>query len=137
MRMEYRDVLVVTTYRLAEIYQCHAETLIWNYLHHEDQFVEGVHYYQLNAQELESLELQYPQEFAECVSPFLWTLEGMYKHAQLLTGIEAWRAYMNFVYLHFSDSEELKEAVHILENATKQLEALYIYRICEKEWNAQ
>ncbi|KGR78954.1 ORF6N domain-containing protein [Ureibacillus manganicus] len=135
--MEYQDLLVVTTYRLAETFQCSAEKLIWNFLQHEDQFVEGVHYYQLNAQELESLELRYPQEFTECVSPFLWTLEGMYKHAQLLTGIEAWRAYMNFVYLHFSDSEELKEAVHILENATKQLEALYIYRICEKEWNAQ
>ena len=135
--MEYQDVLVVTTYRLGEMYQCPAESLIWNFLEHEDEFIEGVHFFQLTAEDLEFCEAKCPYECVECNSPYLWTFEGMYKHAELLSGFEAWKAYVNLVYHHFSESEELKEAVYILENATKQLEALYIYRICEKEWNAR
>jgi len=133
--MDYHDVLVVTTYRLSEVFKCSAETLIGNFLRHDAQFVEGIHFYELMEQELQSCEERYPQEFMDCSSPYLWTFEGMYKHAQLLSGTEAWRAYMNFVYYHFKQSEELREAVRLLEKASKRVEDMYIYHFEEKEWN--
>lgn len=71
--MEYQEMLVVTTDRLAEIYKCSAETLIWSYLQHKDQFIEGIHYYELTPEELKKIEKQYPQEFVDCISPYLWT----------------------------------------------------------------
>jgi ORF6N domain len=131
--MDYQGVLVVTTYRLSKIYKCSAETLIWSYLQHKDQFVEGVQYYELTSEEFKNCEQRYPQEFVDCMSPYLWTFEGMYKHAKVLTGIEAWRAYMNFVYCYFQQSEELKQAIRLLEKASNRVEDLYIYHFDEKE----
>jgi len=137
MNMEYQDVFVVTTYRLGEMYQCSPETLIWNFLEYEDRFVEGVDFYQLTVKELESCESQFPGEFVKCSSPYLWTFEGMYMHAQFLSGEDAWKAYMNLLYFIFEQSEELRNAVRLLEKATRKLESMYIYRICEREWNKQ
>lgn len=137
MTMEYQDVFVVTTYRLGEIFHCLPETLMWNFLDYEDRFVEGVDYYQLTAKELETCEAQFPGEFVEYSSPYLWTFEGMYKHAHFLSGENAWKAFLNLVYFLFEQTEEIRNAVRLLEQASRQLETMYIYRICEKEWNAQ
>lgn len=131
--MDYYDVTVVSTNRLARLYQCSAEKLLWNYLKHQRNFVEGIHYYELTSQEFIFYEKRYPREFVDDSSPYLWTLEGMYKHAQLLTGADAWSAYMNFVYYHFSHSEELKQAVSVLKKAQKRIEKIYLYNSCEKE----
>ena len=130
--MDYNGVLILTTYRLAQVFKCSEEKLIWNYLKHKSQFVEGVHFYHLNSKELKNYEERYPQEFDDFMSPYLWTFEGVYKHADLFIGVEAYRAFMSLVY-YFSRTEELKNAIRLVEKVQKQIENIYIFNLCEKK----
>lgn len=119
-RIEFNGELVVDTKHAAEMFGCTPKELLASFAENKDVFHEGVHYYVLDEKFAEFDKFKRDHLDAACAADsvvYLWTEEGLYEHAAAMRGIQAWHAYCQLIYFFFEESEEVKQAVEVLQKA--------------------
>jgi len=118
--IQFNEEAVMETRELAKLY-CKTPSEITNaYFLNPDRFQEGEHYYLLDEEYEGFTEFKKKHLDEECINMeevYLWTDEGLYEHALLLKGKHLWHAYCQFIYFVFNKSEEVKQAVQVLQRA--------------------
>lgn len=95
-RVEYRDQPVLVTEQLAKFYECDPRQIKQNFNNNKDRFVEGVHYFKLEGDALK--EFKNMVENLDLVGKnanvlYLWTKQGAFHHAKMLSTDKAWKVY--------------------------------------------
>jgi hypothetical protein len=121
----WRQARVVTTELLARLYRVDEKNVQNNYLRNADRFVEGKHYFKLEAEELrefkKSLTLSKMVSEAGRVaesytvsrsarSLILWTEQGAARHAKMLETDEAWDVFEQMEDFYFRAREAVVES---------------------------
>lgn len=99
----YSDAIVLTSKQLAEFYGCKKQQIKQNFGNNKKHFVEGVHYFKLEGEELKEFKdavenfIDFAPNF-DLVSKsakvlYLWTKRGAARHAKMLSTNRAWEVY--------------------------------------------
>jgi len=112
MQLDYQGKRVLTTKRLAAMYEIAPNTIHQIYLRHRDQFEEGEHFFALTGDELKSFKKLYQDEVEKYVaSLYLWTEKGALLIAQTQSGPQSWKSFSRYVHYYMEKSDELKQSV--------------------------
>ena len=118
--IEFNGEAVIETRELAKLYGQTPDEITKAFTQHEEQFKEGEHYYLLDSrfEDFEEFKREYlDQGCEELQKVYLWTDQGLYEHASLLKGKQAWHCYCQFIYYVFHQLEEVKQAIQVLQKA--------------------
>jgi hypothetical protein len=117
---------VITTERLASVYEVDVRNIQMNFKNNERRFSAGVHYYKLIGDELKQFILQ-PKDIGLQISPMtrslmLWTERGTVRHAKMIGTDKAWEVQDRLEQFYFSrrDAEKDAEKPAQLTYATKE-----------------
>lgn len=94
--LEYKGQRVITTAMLAEAYQTDIANVRKNFSNHQNNFVNGVHYFYLDGDELREFK-RYVNNIH--VAPpsaahlYLWTERGANRHCKILDTDKAWEQF--------------------------------------------
>ena len=93
---EYRDIRVLTTQQIAELYGADSKTISYNFNHNKERYIEGKHYILLTGDELRAF-----REIHDLPTStpklYLWTEKGAFLHAKSLNTDKAWEVYDRLV----------------------------------------
>jgi hypothetical protein len=111
----YKNVRVVTTETLAEMYEVNTHQIKHNFGNNSERFDEGVHYFKLTGEDLKAFKELYRsgqgQDFSLVeISPrvsslMLWTERGAARHAKMLTSDRAWDVFERMEDVYFRQAE--------------------------------
>lgn len=122
MNLEYHKEPVFLTKEVAEMYKTTPRHIENNFLQHEERFEEGEHYYLIENEEFNIFKTVYPKAVNEWENHvYLWTEEGLLKHAQLMKGIQAWEVFNYYISYYFKNSKEVKDALSTIQKAADQI----------------
>lgn len=123
---EYKDIRVLTTQQIAEVYGTNTETITKNFNRNRDRYIEGKHFICLEGEELKEFKTN-----GQIVLPlkinklYLWTEKGAFLHAKSLNTDTAWEVYDRLVDSYFKKqdlfdgiSTELKAVIVIDKRVT-------------------
>lgn len=104
-RITYKDLPIVTTELLANAYGAKAKNLQENYRNHQDRFIDGIHFYKLEGNDLRDFKKSQTQNDLvgdQASSLMLWTERGAARHAKVLNTDQAWDVFeaMEDSYFH-------------------------------------
>ena len=115
----YKNVRVVTTEMLAEVYEVKPTNIRTNFSENQSRFDEGVHYYKLTGEDLKAFKELYKSDdvsqadfvgISQRVSHLtLWTERGARRHAKMLTSDRAWDVYEQMEDAYFRQVEAQNE----------------------------
>lgn len=106
--VEFNDQRILTTEQLAEVYGTEANNIKNNFNNHQDQFIEGKHYYLLQGEDLRAFKNQVND--IDLVSKhtaalYLWTERGASRHCKILDTEKAWEQFDNLEDTYFRVKE--------------------------------
>lgn len=107
---EYKNIRVLTTQQLAEVYEADADVLNKNFNNNRIRYVEGKHFICLKGKELKEAKANgkiYGLQ-PNANKFYLWTQKGAFLHAKSLNTDVAWDVYDRLVD-HYFDSQDKKE----------------------------
>lgn len=91
MVIEHGDVRVLTSAQLGESLETNSKVINKNFKRNQDQFQEGLHYFQLTGDALKTFKAERPDDanlkFASSLN--LWTEKGAWLHSSFLKGNRA------------------------------------------------
>lgn len=95
VKVEYKDVRVLTTEQLAQAYECEPQQIKQNFNNNKEHFREGKHFFKLTGDALrdlrvENIDLQI-SPMTRCL--YLWTRRGASRHCKMLGTEKAWEMY--------------------------------------------
>jgi hypothetical protein len=134
--IEHEGERVLTTKQLADGYDCEPVQIRQNFLNNQARFVEGIHYYKLEGDELKSFktslgESKISTDLKYAPSIMLWTRRGASRHCKMLGTDKAWDmfdlledSYFNPAPKQLSPLEILAQQANALVEQEKQLKAL-------------
>jgi hypothetical protein len=134
--IEHEGERVLTTKQLADGYDCEPVQIRQNFLNNQARFVEGVHYYKLEGDELKSFKTSFGEskistDLKYAPSIMLWTRRGASRHCKMLGTDKAWDmfdlledSYFNPAPKQLSPLEILAQQANALVEQEKQLKAL-------------
>jgi len=129
--IEHAGQRVVTTAQLAEAYQTNENNIRVNFHNNQDRFIEGVHYYRLEGEDL--------RDFKDSVNDVnavgknantvvLWTSKGASRHCKMLDTDEAWAQFERLEETYFNAKEQgLVSVDQILNNPRAIITVLQAY----------
>lgn len=93
--IEHEGERVLTTKQLADGYDCEPVQIRQNFLNNQARFVEGIHYYKLEGDELKIFktslgESKISTDLKYAPSIMLWTRRGASRHCKMLGTDKAW-----------------------------------------------
>lgn len=122
--IEYKDIRVLTTEQLAQVYETDINNIKNNFNNNKDRFVEGTHYYFLQGEDLKEFNLQV-NDIDLQISPmtrhlYLWTERGASRHCKILDTGKAWEQFDYLEDTYFRVKEQLKTPL-TYKDALKEL----------------
>lgn len=126
---EYRNIRVLTTQQIADVYETEERRISENYNSNKSRYEEGKHYIKLEGYSL--------KEFLQSVNSvvqnpgkvrtlYLWTAKGAFLHAKSLNTDKAWETYSNLVDGYFKQKDALEglsqEMIAIISIDKKQVQ---------------
>ncbi|HAS8352149.1 TPA: ORF6N domain-containing protein [Vibrio vulnificus] len=111
----FKNIPVVTTELLANLYSTESENVKKNYGRNAGRFVEGKHYFKLEGDELR----EFKHKVTNCpfvkIAPnvrhlMLWTERGAARHAKMLETDQAWEVFEKLEDSYFSQRTEIAQA---------------------------
>ncbi len=106
---EYREMRVLTTSQIAEMYGTDSKTISYNFSYNKKKYGEGKHYIKLEGAELKAFKAS--REIPDChkysAHLYLWTEKGALLHAKSLNTDKAWEAYEYLVDFYFRAKENI------------------------------
>lgn len=134
--IEYRNIRVLTTQQIAEVYEADAKVISNNFNRNRDRYEEGKHFVCLEGEELKEFKTNHQFDESSKVNKlYLWTEKGAFLHAKSLNTDKAWEAYSNLIDGYYKQqdalaglSQEMKAIVMIdrkqvqMENRMDKLE---------------
>ncbi|RGX55320.1 toxin Bro [Anaerotruncus sp. AF02-27] len=112
--VEFRGQRLLTTKQLAEVYEASEQQIQQNANNHQDNFIEGTHYFLLQGEALKEFKRYFDNiEEAIGVSKFastlyLWTERGASRHCKILDTDKAWEQFDNLEATYFRAKEQSK-----------------------------
>jgi phage antirepressor YoqD-like protein len=94
--IEHKEVRVLTTQQLAEVYETSIDNIKMNFKRNKERFIEGRDYYFLKGNDLrEFLQVtnSYLQISNKTRSLYLWTERGANRHSKILDTDKAWQQF--------------------------------------------
>lgn len=122
---EYRDIRVLTTQQIAELYGADAQVLTNNFNRNKDRYVEGKHYICLTGDDLREYRAKNQNDVLPNANKFyLWTEKGAFLHAKSLNTDKAWEVYDHLVDTYFNRKKPMStaEQIQILAQGNIELE---------------
>lgn len=102
---EYKEIRVLTTQQIAEVYGTDSKTISYNFNHNKDRYKEGKHYILLAGDELRAF-----REIHDLPTStpklYLWTEKGAFLHAKSLNTDTAWEVYDRLVDSYFQKPQK-------------------------------
>lgn len=95
-RVDYSRQPVLTTEQIANFYGTDPRRITENFKRNEEHFTESVHYFKLEGEALKEFKNQYAESVsvgARAASLILWTKQGAFRHAKMLSTPRAWEVY--------------------------------------------
>lgn len=111
----FKNIPVVTTELLANLYGTESENVKKNYGRNADRFVEGKHYFKLEGDELREFKCKVTNCPFVKIAPnvrhlMLWTERGAARHAKMLETDQAWEVFEKLEDSYFSQRTEVTPA---------------------------
>lgn len=108
--IEYRNIRVLTTQQIAEVYEADSDLISKNFNNNKDKYTEGKHFICLTGNELKEAKAngkiyglqQNANKF------YLWTEKGAFLHAKSLNTDKAWEAYSNLIDGYYKQKDLLE-----------------------------
>lgn len=123
---EYRDIRVLTTQQIAELYGTDRKTISYNFNQNKDRYTEGKHYICLQGNEKTEFinRLENHDSLKNAKVLYLWTEKGAFLHAKSLGTDKAWEVYENLVDFYFNKRKPMStaEQIQILAQGNIELE---------------
>ncbi|MCF2443631.1 phage antirepressor KilAC domain-containing protein [Dyadobacter sp. CY345] len=124
-QVAYQEQVVVPGAILSEKLGCSNDTLSDNFKNNESRYIEGVHYFVLQGEELKAFRLR-PENFWLQISPktrrlILWTEKGAFNHVKSLGTDQAWDAFQQLVDTYF----RLRMVVEVLSDIKSQEQKIF------------
>lgn len=127
--IEYKNVRVLTTQQIADVYETEERRISENYNANKARYEEGKHYIRLEGSFLKEF-LQTAssvvQNPAKVRTLYLWTEKGAFLHAKSLSTDKAWEAYSNLVDGYYKQKDALeglsREMLAIISIDKKQVQ---------------
>lgn len=110
----YKNVLVITTELLAQMYGIDIIRIQQNYKRNDHRFVEGKHYFKVEGTDLKNLRLSLSEsQNRQVISSktrtlALWTERGAARHAKMLETDEAWEVFEKLEDCYFRQQPIIK-----------------------------
>lgn len=103
---EYKDIRVLTTQQVAEVYETDRKTISYNFNHNKERYKVGKHYILLEGDELRAFRENHdlPSNLNKI---YLWTEKGCLLHAKSLGTDKAWEAYEYLIDFYFNKKKPL------------------------------
>lgn len=134
--IEYRNIRVLTTQQIAEVYEADAKVISNNFNRNRNRYEDGKHFICLEGEELKAFKTNHQFDESSKVNKlYLWTEKGAFLHAKSLNTDKAWEAYSNLIDGYYKQqdalaglSQEMKAIVMIdrkqvqMENRMDKLE---------------
>ena len=123
---EYKEIRVLTTQQLAELYGTDVKTIQKNFERNKNRYVDGKHYMSLQGDELKEFKASRQNDgnlkFASIL--YVWTEKGAFLHAKSLGTDKAWEVYERLVDFYFNKKKPLTiaEQIQILAQGNVELE---------------
>lgn len=135
--IEHEGERVLTTKQLADGYDCEPVQIRQNFLNNQVHFIEGVHYYKLEGDDLREFKLSLGEskistDLKYASSIMLWTRRGASRHCKMLGTDKAWDMFDLLEDSYFNPAppkqlsplEILAQQANALVEQEKQLKAL-------------
>jgi hypothetical protein len=116
----YKNVRVVTTEVLAEMYEVKPQQILQNFNNNIERFDNETHYFKLTGEALKDFKELYISKHIDEIEELgisrrvsqmiLWTERGARRHAKMLTSDRAWDVYEQMEDAYFSQVEAQNEA---------------------------
>ena len=122
---EYRDIRVLTTQQIADVYETDAKVISNNYNRNKERYVEGKHFICLEGSELKEFKTNHQFDESSKVNKlYLWTEKGAFLHAKSLNTEKAWEVYDHLVDTYFNRKKPMStaEQIQILAQGNIELE---------------
>ena len=122
---EYRDIRVLTTQQIADVYETDAKVISNNYNRNKERYVEGKHFICLEGSELKEFKTNHQFDESSKVNKlYLWTEKGAFLHAKSLNTDKAWEVYEYLVDSYFNRKKPMStaEQIQILAQGNIELE---------------
>lgn len=123
---EYKDIRVLTTQQIAEVYGTDNRVISNNYNRNKDRYTEGKHYICLEGEDKRVFinHHQIDDGSKKASKLYLWTEKGAFLHAKSLGTDEAWEVYERLVDFYFNKQKPLTipEQIQILAKGNIELE---------------
>lgn len=117
---EYKNIRVLTTQQIADVYKSDSKTVSYNFNHNKDKYIEGKHYICLTGDELRAF-----RDFHDLPNNinkiYLWTQKGAFLHAKSLNTDKAWEVYDELVDDYFAKKNHLPTQVPATTSGQIQL----------------
>lgn len=107
--IRFKNVPVVMTEQLAELYGSNAVRIRQNYHENKHRFVDGKHYFKLEGQDLREFKVALSSSkllSKNARSIILWTERGAARHAKMLDTDHAWEVFERLEDCYFNQSEK-------------------------------
>lgn len=122
---EHKDIRVLTTQQIAEVYESNPDVITKNFNRNRDRYVEGKHFICLKGDELKEFKANGQIDLLPNVNTFyLWTEKGAFLHAKSLNTDKAWEVYDHLVDTYFNKKKPMStaEQIQILAQGNIELE---------------
>ena len=126
--IEYKNVRVLTTQQLAEVYEADVKVVSNNYNRNRNRYEEGKHFICLEGEEKRMFlnHHQIDDGSKNAIKVYLWTEKGAFLHAKSLSTDKAWEAYSNLVDGYYKQKDALdglsREMIAIISIDKKQVQ---------------
>lgn len=127
---EYRNIRVLTTQQIAEVYETDPQVVTNNFNRNKDKYKEGKHFVCLTGESLKEYRAKNQNDVLPNANKFyLWTEKGAFLHAKSLNTDKAWEVYDRLVDSYFSKKpltqlEILSESIDILNRHEKEIKQI-------------
>ena len=128
-RIEQEGQPVLTTFQLAQAYECDAKQLLQNFNNNMARFTEGRHYFKLEGDDLRSFKdsigsskLSNNLKFAPTL--YLWTKRGASRHCKMLGTDKAWEVFDQLEETYFNQPQIPQRPLSQLEILAGSVEQL-------------
>lgn len=124
---ECRDIRVLTTQQIAELYGTEPQVITNNFNRNKDRYAEGKHYICLTGEEKSEFINKNQNDFSSFTRAkaiYLCTEKGAFLHAKSLGTDKAWEVYENLVDFYFNKKKSMStaEQIQILAQGNIELE---------------
>lgn len=122
--IEKKNLRVLTSSQLAQVFGVDSKLISNNYSRNKDRYVESVHYFILQGDELREFKTnhQIDDQLKHSHTIYLWTEKGAFLHAKSLNTDPAWEAYSKLVDDYFKKVEKAKQPQPDLSALSPQLQ---------------